>query len=141
MAFFVILTSYSKAWICQTKLNCEEICWGIRKCHQFYLKMLFWCYSDVIMTSVLPFLLHFAAKIVNSSIQIAWEYLFLTCLRWGTTNCWSFCKFNVIMTSLWRYYDAIFTIFSSKIIKSSIQIVWKWLIPLFNVFWVRKNEF
>ena len=45
------------------------------------------------------------------------------------------------MTSLWRYYDVIVTIFSPEIMKSSIQIVWKWLIDRFNEIWVRKNDF
>ena len=37
-------------------------------------QMYFLRHSDVIMTSVLPFLLYFAAKIVKSSIQIAWKW-------------------------------------------------------------------
>ena len=47
----------------------------------------------------------------------------------------------VVIFQIWRHYDVIFTIFSSEIIKSSIQIVWKWLIPLFNMFSVKKTKF
>ena len=66
----------------------------------------FWRHSDVIMTSVLPFLLYFAAKIVKASIQIVWTWPmpFLTCFQWEKTKCLLFFKFDVIMTLLWRHF-------------------------------------
>ena len=58
-----------------------------------------------------------------------------------------FFEFYVIMTSLWRHFshvDVIFIIlwnFTTKILKPSILIAWKWLIPLFNIFLGGKSEF
>ena len=47
---------------------------GIPKMSSVLSQNVFLRHIDVIMTSVLPFLLYFAAKIVKSSIQIAWKW-------------------------------------------------------------------
>ena len=116
---------------------------GFQKGHQFYLKMYFWRNSDVIMTSVLPFLLYFAAKIVKSPIQIVWKWPIPLFNMFSVRKNEMFAIFQIL-----RHYDIIMSLlwcnfyhFSSEIIKSSIKIVWKWLISRFNVFWVKKNDF
>ena len=54
-------------------------------------------------------------------------------------NCWLFFEFDVIITSLWRHFCHVGVIlwhFTTKILKPSILIAWKWLIHILNIFWV-----
>ena len=83
-----------------------------------------WRHYDVIFTIL-------SSKIIKSSIKIVYKWLIpLFNVFWARKKEYILVIFSNL-PSLWRHYDVIFTIFSSEIIKSSIQIVWKWLIALF----------